>query len=47
MKVGRCLSCAKNEESSILCVSCRKLLDIQLKYKVMGSSNEKIMKEMA
>lgn len=47
VKPGRCLLCTnKSDEQNIFCGNCRKGLEIDLKYKMIGGDPEKIMKEL-
>jgi hypothetical protein len=44
---GRCLLCNnKIDEQNIFCGNCKKGLEIDLKYKMLGGDSEKIMKEL-
>lgn len=47
IRPGKCLLCTnKSDEQNIFCGNCRKGLEIELRYKMLGGDPEKIMKEL-
>lgn len=43
-KTGTCIGCNRDDDNSFICPQCRKILDIQAKYKVVKGSSNTIMK---
>lgn len=46
-KGGKCMLCGRSEESSSICMVCRKNVEIDVKYKRLGCEPDKTMRELS